>query len=450
MMRSLERDLLRWIVGTLAVGTLLVTLIAYWVTLDEMQEVFDGELRTIAEGVARMHHLNHDWSASLDLPDRHDRPDDSEIFTQSWTDDGRRLYTSDPRVALPFTGIQGHSEPVVDGEHWIVHTIVRQGIVAQAAQRQSQRQQMAGESAAKISSVLVGLVAGVGILLVYSLRRGLSPLDVAAREIAARTATALEPIRSDAVPRELAPVLESTNALLKRLAAAFSAQRRFLADAAHELRTPITALRLQLQLLQRSPDESSREHAMNELAAGIARSQHLVEQLLQVARSEPDIEAMRREPVDLGALARSVVGNFAARADACGVDLGVTASEGIIVEGDFQQLTVLLNNLVDNALRYAPGGEVDVEVSMDDGRPALRVVDHGPGIPADERQRVFDRFFRGTAGNEDPAGSGLGLSIVQGIAEQHGARIRLDDARGHAGLCVNVIFGRASGSSATA
>jgi len=277
-MRSLERDLLRWIVGTLALGTVLVTAVAYWVTHAEMQEVFDTELKTIAEGVARMHYANRDWTGSAELPLRHDEPDDVEIVTVSWTADGRRLYTSDPRVALPFIPVEGHSEPVVDGEHWIVHTVVRHGYVAQAAQRQWQRQQMAGESAAQISSVLVGLVAGVGVLLVYSLRRGLAPLDAAARDIATRSAGALEPIGSETVPRELKPVLDSTNALLQRLAAAFSGQRRFLADAAHELRTPVTALRLQLQLLQRSPDEASREGALAELQAGVDRSQHLVEQ----------------------------------------------------------------------------------------------------------------------------------------------------------------------------
>lgn len=448
-MRSLERDLLRWIVGTLVLGTLIVTLVAYSVTRDEMQEVFDGELRTIAEGVARMHHANRDWGASADLPDRHDEPDDVEILTQSWTTDGQRLYTSDPRVALPFSTTPGHSEPIVNGERWIVHTVVRHGFVAQAAQRRSQRQQMAGESAAKISSVLVGLVAGVGILLVYSLRRGLAPLDTAAREIAARTANSLEPIRLEAVPRELSPVLDSTNALLKRLAAAFTAQRRFLADAAHELRTPITALRLQLQLLQRSPDEASRVGALGELGAGIDRSQHLVEQLLQVSRSEPDVESMRLEPIDLGALARSVVGNFAARADACGVDLGVNAAANVIVTGDLQQLTVLLNNLVDNALRYAPGTEVNVEALAEAGRPILRVVDRGPGIPPKERQRVFDRFFRGAAGSNDPAGSGLGLAIVESITKQHGARIQLDDDPRHTGLRVSVIFRPASDSCAS-
>ena len=446
-MRSLERDLLKWIVGALALGTVLLTAVAYWVTLQEMREVFDAELKTIAEGVARMHQANRDWSASAALPIRTDEPDDSEIVTQSWRASGRRLFISDPRVSLPFAAESGHSEPIVRGDRWIMHTVVGQNYVAQAAQRQSQREQMAGESAAQIATLMVALVSGVGVLLVLSLRRGLAPLDVAARDIATRSAGALSPIPAGETPRELMPVIDSTNELLRRLTDSFSAQRRFLADAAHELRTPITALRLQLQLLQRSQDEQSRQTALEDLEAGINRSQHLVEQLLEIARSERDVEAIRTQPIDLGSLARSVAGTFAVRADARGVDLGVRVRDRPVIDGDLMQLTVLLNNLVDNALRYAPGGAVDIEVVTETAQPVLRVIDNGPGIPAEERERVFDRFFRGVSGSNDPGGSGLGLSIVRAIAERHGAEVELDWGRQGRGLAVTIVFiPRASGA----
>lgn len=449
-MRSLERDLLKWIVGTLALGTVLLTAVAYWVTLAEMNEVFNAELKTIAEGVSRMHQANREWSASASLPVRTDEPDDSEIVTQSWTASGQRLFISDPRVALPFAAVNGHSEPVVRGERWIVHTVVTQGYVAQAAQRESQRRQMAGESAAQISTLMVALVSGVGVLLVLSLRRGLAPLDVAARDIATRSAGALSPIRAGDTPRELMPVIDSTNELLRRLAEAFSAQRRFLADAAHELRTPITALRLQLELLQRSKDESSRQAALADLGAGIDRSQHLVEQLLEIARSERDVEAMKTQRVDLASLARSVAGTFALRADSRGVDLGVQVRDRPIVDGDLMQLTVLLNNLVDNALRYAPGSAVDIEVVTETAQPVLRVIDNGPGIPPEESERVFDRFFRGTSGSSDPGGSGLGLAIVRAIAERHGALVELDAGPQGRGLTISVVFFPSALNAATA
>jgi signal transduction histidine kinase len=229
-----------------------------------------------------------------------------------------------------------------------------------------------------------------------------------------------------------------------RLSLSLTTQRRFLADAAHELRTPVTALRLQLQLLKRSSDSASRAEAVTELEAGVDRAQRLVEQLLHVARFEPDGERMRRDPVDLGELARSVVGTMSAKAGHRGIDLGAAGDAGVAVDGDADQLIVLLNNLVENALRYSPrGGIVDVDATRLEGRPVLRVMDRGPGIPESERERVFARFYRGEDAPKkarDPGGSGLGLAIVRAIAERHGAAITLRTPQSGQGLEVWVVF----------
>jgi two-component system, OmpR family, sensor kinase len=257
-------------------------------------------------------------------------------------------------------------------------------------------------------------------------------------------ATSLEPIPTDTVPREISPLVESTNGLMARLSLALSTQRRFLADAAHELRTPVTALRLQLQLLKRAKDEADRAEAVAELEAGIDRSQSLIEKLLHVARFEHDGEQMRREQVDLAELVRSVVGAMSAKADHRGLDLGAAGDAKVFVEGDAGQLTVLLNNLVENALRYTPaGGVVDVEAALMEGRPTLRVVDTGPGIPEPERERVFGRFYRGMhASGQAPesGGTGLGLAIVKAIAELHGAVVTLHVPQTGCGLEVRVVF----------
>jgi signal transduction histidine kinase len=225
----------------------------------------------------------------------------------------------------------------------------------------------------------------------------------------------------------------------------FSAQRRFLADAAHELRTPVTALRLQLQLLRRSGDETSRERALHELERGIARSQRLIEQLLSVARSEPDGEGRRHEVIDLGELVRLVVADFSARAEQRCIDLGARTEAMVVTQADPDQLQVLLNNLVENALRYTPsGGVVDVEAVMHEGAPMLRVVDNGPGIPDAERERVFDRFYRGEDAQAlapDAGGSGLGLAIVRAIAQGHHAQVSLHTPVSKRGLEVRVVFG---------
>lgn len=450
-MRSIERTLLGWVLSALALGAVLVALVTYLVTLEEMHEVFDADLKNVAQAVAAYHHAGHGpgTETHVTLPERTDVPEDSEIVTLTWSPSGERVFTSDPRVNLPFARAEGLSRPVVQGEEWIVYTDVNDDGVAQAAQRMAARQEMAGESAAKVFPPLLGLVLVVGGLLVFGLRRGLQSLDTTAQDVAKRSVRSLEAITLDGTPKEISPLVQSINDLMARLALAFSAQRRFLADAAHELRTPMTALRLQLKLLERSRDEEERRQALSALNAGIDRSQRLIEQLLQVARIEPDGEVTRRDTVDLSELARSTVAALSMKAEHFGLDLGADAFAPVLVEGDAAQLSVLLSNLVENALRYTPaGGVVDVAAETRDGRAVLRVVDDGPGISAAERERVFDRFYRCDTAQEqsrDGSGSGLGLAIVKAIAERHGARIELRDPAKGRGLEVEIVFPRRDG-----
>jgi two-component system OmpR family sensor kinase len=445
-MRSIERYLLAWIMGALTLGAVLMALVIYLVTLEEMDEVFDANLKNVAQAVLSYHHAGHGPQADDPLASalRADTPDGSEIVTLTWTRDGTRIYVSDARVSIPFSPVEGLSHPRVGAEDWTVYTSVQPKGVAQAAQRVAGRQEMAGEVVAKIFPPLLGLVVMIGALLVFALRRGLQPLDAAARDVAARSARSLEPIATREIPREIMPLVGSINELMGRLSEAFSTQRRFLADAAHELRSPITALRLQFQLLQRASTERERRDAVADLESGVDRSQRLIEQLLQVSRSEPDGEVFRHDPIELGALARAAVATLSLKAEQHGIDLGATGPASIVVAGDVHQLSVLLNNLVENALRYTPaGGVVDVEAGVHDGRPMLRVIDDGPGIAPAERGRVFDRFFRGDDARalaRDGGGSGLGLAIVRSIAERHGAHVSLHTPPSGRGLEVRVVF----------
>jgi two-component system OmpR family sensor kinase len=345
---------------------------------------------------------------------------------------------------VPFDDHEALTRVRIGQEEWFVYTDVSANGVAQAAQRVSARDDTAAESASKIFVPTIALVLFVAGLMVVALRRGLKPLDTATRNVATRTASSLAPIPTTDVPREITPLVASVNQLMARLAVALSTQRRFLADAAHELRTPVTALRLQLQLLRRATSDDARTEAVDELEAGIDRSQRLIEQLLQVARFEPDGETHTREPVDLAALTRTVVAAMSIKADHRGIDLGATAGTGVVVQGHPGQLTVLLNNLVENALRYVPGGGVvDVGAAIIESRPTLLVVDNGPGIPEVERARVFGRFYRSPEAADqacDPGGSGLGLAIVRAIADLHGATVTLNTSPSGKGLEVRVVF----------
>ncbi|MET0210943.1 MAG: ATP-binding protein [Burkholderiaceae bacterium] len=447
MRHSLERYLLVRIVAALMLGSAVVAAVVYATLLAQLNESFDDNLHNIASAVAGHHHSGgalaaapHPAAAASGSILGHD--DEADIITVVWTTDGQLSYTSDARVRLPFPSAPGLSRPMIGASEWVLFTSVADDGVVQAAQRVSARHLLAAEAAIKLVPPLLALVLVVGSLLTFALRRGLRPLDAAAADIAARTARTLDPIPLQRVPLEIEPLVNAINGLMARLSEAFAVQRRFLADAAHELRTPITALRLQLSLLKGSEDAAERDEATAQLAAGIARSQHLIEQLLQVARTERDIQPVEHGQVDLGELAREVVTTFSAKAEALDLDLGAVVRDDVRIDGDTESLRVLLNNLVENALRYTPaGGVVDIRVAALDGRPTLTVVDDGPGIGPDERERVFDRFYRGTAaaeGRED--GSGLGLSIVRSIADQHRATIELRDATAGRGLDVRLTF----------
>jgi signal transduction histidine kinase len=231
-----------------------------------------------------------------------------------------------------------------------------------------------------------------------------------------------------------------------RLGAALGGQRRFIADAAHELRTPVAALRLQLELL-RQADESTRQQALDELAGGIARAERLTEQLLAVARIEPDGAELHVTRINLAELVRSTVTSFSIQAERAGIDLGADAPREVSVKGDLDQLSILLNNLVENALRYTPaGGVVDVIARQVEDGALLIVQDDGPGIPEHERARVFERFYRcaDTPGApRNASGSGLGLAIVRSIVQRHGANVRLTEGPGNRGLQVQIALGLA-------
>jgi two-component system, OmpR family, sensor kinase len=375
---------------------------------------------------------------------RHGRVQDTDILTVIWTTQGKLLYLSDARVNLPFSPAAGPTQIKVGKEAWIVHTAVTHEVVVQAAQQVSQRRHMAAESALTVVLPMLALMAVVAGLLVYGLRRGLQPLGLAANDVATRSALSLEPVSLDKVPREIAPLVQSINELMSRLSVSFAAQQQFLADAAHELRTPVSALRLQLQLLQMSTDAAERNEALLALQRGVARAQRLIEQLMLVARTSPESEPIRMTGFDLSELARDVVASFSTQAERSGIDLGARAGAPTEIQGDRDQITSLLGNLVENALRYTPaGGVVDVEVRKEGPSVLLCVIDNGPGIAADERERVFDRFYRGNSAirsADGATGSGLGLAIVRAIAARHGAQVSLLTSASGQGLEVRVHF----------
>ncbi len=438
--RSIHQQVLGWVLGALAVSTAVLISATWWLLKHEMQEVFEDNLKQVA--LAVVHHRGDHQAPparlAQDLPKVYEEFGSFEFVTAIWSRDGLLQASSDPQVSLPFLSRSGLSEVRAGGAQWYLYTIVLEDAIVQAAQRASDRDTLARETASELVGPSLGVLALVAVLVTLALQRGLRPLSQATSEVAARSAQSLHPIALGTQPLELSPLVEAINDLMGRLGQALTQQRDFVADAAHELRTPVTALRLQLQSVERATDAAERTSALAELQQGIDRTQHLVERLLQLSRVAPEAPHPPFVPVDLVALVRDTVSRFSAQSESAGIDLGATSQAAPCVQGDAHQLSVLLDNLVENALRQVPrGGRIDVAAMLVEGHPALVVTDNGPGIPAGERERVFDRFARGT--DARGFGSGLGLAIVKAVADSHDAQVQLSDAPG-GGLQVRVRF----------
>lgn len=365
-----------------------------------------------------------------------------DFFVQIWTIDGEHIYTTPrPGVVLPnFTTI-GFSTVDTSSGQWRVYGTESPTKVVEVAQPMSVRRRQAAQLALRTLAPFALLVPVLGLIVWFAVGHALQPLQRLARAVKARRVNALEPLSDEKLPDEVRPLVSSLNDLLVRLTAALDRERAFMADAAHELRTPLTALHLQLGALARAGTEAERSEAMGKLSQGVQRAIRLVEQMLALARQEPRADPARTR-IALDELGREIVAELVPLADARRIDLGISEAQSVSVRGERDAVATLVRNLVDNAVRYTPeGGRVDVSVERSAALPAqavIRVVDDGPGIAPEERERVFDRFYRrqGTA----VPGSGLGLAIVKAIAVAHGATVELGEGPDGRGLAVTVTF----------
>ncbi|HTL91065.1 MAG TPA: ATP-binding protein, partial [Steroidobacteraceae bacterium] len=355
------------------------------------------------------------------------------------------VYLSRPHAVLPEITTLGFSTEKTREGRWRVFGVQAMTRVIQVAQPMSVREQRAAELALQTLKPFALLLPVLALVIWIAVGHALEPLRRLTGQVKARRVDALDGLPATQLPDEVQPLVRALNDLLGRLRAALERERAFMADAAHELRTPLTALHLQMGMLARASSEAERESAMGTLSAGVQRAIRLIEQMLALARQQPRAESPR-VPVRLDELAREIVAELVPLADAGRIDLGVAAAQPATVAADNEALRTLLRNLVDNAVRYTPpGGRVDVTVESTAAGPRLTVTDDGPGIPPDERMRVFDRFYR-RAGTS-PTGSGLGLAIVKAIADAHGASVTLGNGADGKGLAVTVTFRAAPAST---
>lgn len=301
--------------------------------------------------------------------------------------------------------------------------------LVQVAETLDKRAQLANEI---IKNIILPqfIILPIALALVwFALSNGLAPLTELQQHIRARRPDDLRPIESDQVPEEISPLVRSLNDMLERLAQTIQMQKRFIADAAHQMKTPLAGMRMQSELALRQTNPNEIHRSLEQLSKSSESATRLVNQLLALARAENQTpEAAPFMPLELSELARDVVQDWVQNSFAHRIDLGFERpGHPVMVQGNAVMLRELLNNLIDNALRYTPaGGSVTVRVRPDElhGMAILEVEDTGPGIPVAERGHVFERFYRILGSNVE--GSGLGLSIVREIAQQHDAAIAIE------------------------
>ncbi|HAF00547.1 MAG TPA: two-component sensor histidine kinase [Methylophilaceae bacterium] len=440
-MRSLRLRL----VLLLSAGLGLVWLISAWFTYTEsrheIDRLFDAQLAQSAQVLlGTTHHEIHEKIEHGESEVSISHEYEQKLAFQIWGGSRLLLRASAAPITAMADNKEGYSEIALNGQSWRVFTRwdARHEFMIQVAEPLVGREYLARHITFKMLLPTFVVLPILAVLIWLGVGAGLKPLQQLKQEVEQRKANRLQPVEIAGVPEEVLPLIQALNELFARLQQAFENEQRFTADAAHELRTPLAALKIQAQVAMRTIDNEARQKVLQNLLSGVDRATRMVEQLLILARVDPEATTVNHRPVDLRTLAIQVITEIEPLAYTKQIDLVLEEGFAHLVLGDEAQLSLLLRNLLDNAIRYTPiGGRVSVSV-YDRQSVVLEVRDTGPGIPKDEREQVMQRFYRISGSGEE--GSGLGLSIVKRIADLHGATLVLSDNDRGSGLLVSVVW----------
>ncbi|RXQ99712.1 sensor histidine kinase [Pseudoxanthomonas composti] len=452
---SLKKKLLGALMGCLVVGWLITVACQYSQVSNQQNAQWDQSLREVGEQIllslpadvgnaGRKPRLQLEHEA---LPPQHG-PEFYKMQFQVWAlDTGLGLVNSAGAPRTPFQPSMrpGYSLLTTEQEQWRVYAVsdATHRVQVQVALPRS------GLRTEFLHWLKTSLLSGLGIVLLLAIaisavvHWSFRPMQRLRAQIAAREPTDLTPLPVAGLSREVAPLVYSINELLERLSASMQGERQFLADAAHELRTPLAALLTQTHVALRAGTQADARQALEHLSHGIERTTRLAQQLLDSARVDASLRRGEDATVELADVVMMVVREFEGQAGRRQQSVAIQ-SDSAQVRGDLDDLGVLVRNLLDNAVRYAgQGGRIRVCCGPDESGQStlLRVCDDGPGVPEDERERIFERFFRGSNGNGE-RGSGIGLSLVARIARSHGARIEAHTGLDGRGLGISVRFPR--------
>ena len=444
-MSSIRSRLFLLISGLFIMIWIMMMIATYFTTRHEIEEVFDAQL---AQSMHVLHDLvqhevkEHELSGlNIDVPDSFQfHPYEKKVAFQVWNNETLVLRSASA-PEHPMTHLSGYSDNIIEGQKWrlLSRSDEQQSMKLIVGERYEIRNELISEILLHVSWPILLSLPFLAFLIRLGINRGLVPLIRVADDVSRRSPQLLSPISIYKVPEEIHPLISSLNQLLARLDEAFESERRFTANAAHELRTPLAALKAQAQVAMKANDDQQRLKALEQIVRGVDRATHLVEQLLTLARLDPDSVSSKHLPVNLNTTVETICSELAPQAVNKKIELEYSANNENVVMGLSTALSILARNLVDNAIRYTPeGGNINVSIVKSNNNVILNVTDNGPGIPASERPRVLDRFYRivGT----DETGSGLGLSIVKRIAELHGATLEISQPETGKGTRIIVTF----------
>jgi two-component system, OmpR family, sensor histidine kinase TctE len=445
---SLRAQLSNWLFVPLFVLMLFSTLAGYVATLTITERLYDMALLDRAQRLGAQLGLEYGRA-----PTRAGEPDAAGIYFAVFGADGR-MKMSNAALSAPTTAgtTDGRAEfaDIFFHDETLRRVTVRYRrsaahpggeTVLQLAEPVGRRQELVRGILAYIVIPQILFVLIVAVAVWFGLKHGFAPLERLRRAIGSRRRDDLRPLDEMRAPDEVRPLIRTVNDMLERQQQIMSAHRRFVADAAHQLRTPFAGLKTQAELALREDHPERLHEALSGILTGAERCNHLVNQLLTLARNEPlALSAANFENLDLNAVAQESAMRWVPEALKKNIDLGFeAASTSVAVFGDRHSLGELFNALLDNAIRYTPeNGRITLTTSRTDGSAMARVEDNGPGIPPEQRERVFERFFR-VLGSGQP-GCGLGLAIAREIATAHGANVAITDVRDGHGACVTVRF----------
>ena len=443
---SIQGRLLLLVLGTSLAVWLATAALTWRDARHELDELLDGHLAQAAALLVAQQARDDDQDERVDAPSLH-RYAPRVVFQVFH--EGRLTMRSanapaQPMVTAGQRSLQGFHSVVMQGERWRVFATrgAEHDVQVFVGEREQSR-------ASILRAVLRSTVSSIAVALPllalagwWGVRQGLRPLRTLGQTLAARRAEDLQPVQLADAPSEMRPMIDALNTLFERITGMVERERRFTGDAAHELRTPIAAVRAQAQVALAATDDAQRRHALEATLAGCDRATRLVEQLLTLSRLEADGSAPHGQ-VDLGQLVRRVLAELVPASLHKQQVLELDAAAGCVVAGDETLLAVLARNLVDNAIRYSPAGaRIEVRVKRGAEGVVIAVEDSGPGLSPQDLARLGQRFFRVTG--SEAAGSGLGWSIAQRIAAAHGARVQAQASGRLGGLLARVVFAAAA------